>query len=105
MIYLQAKRWNRTVDRPRSTSSWVPSMASMPKGIFITTSAFSTGAKEYAANIDPRVILIDGAQLTELMIDFDVGVTAIAAYEIKRIDLDYFTERSGAFADAVSASR
>jgi restriction system protein len=44
------------------------------------------------AHIDPKVVLIDGQQLAELMIDFDVGVTTVTMYHVKRIDSDYFDE-------------
>lgn len=44
------------------------------------------------AHIDPRVVLIDGQQVAEYMIDLDLGVTSKAVYEIKRVDSDYFVE-------------
>lgn len=59
---------------------------------FITTSAFSNGAIEYANSIDSRIILIDGDRLSSLMVDHDVGVSTTGSYEIKRIDTDYFDE-------------
>jgi restriction system protein len=62
------------------------------KGVFITTSAFSSDAIDYVEKIDPKVVLIDGSRLAELMIDFNVGVTPSATYETKKIDSDYFTE-------------
>jgi len=62
------------------------------KGIFITTSAFSQDALDYAARIDSKIVLIDGDMLAQLMIDHNVGVTSVASYELKRIDSDYFTE-------------
>jgi restriction system protein len=62
------------------------------KGVFITTSGFSADATEYVSKIEPKVVLIDGRQLSELMIDFNVGVTPVTAYETKRIDSDYFEE-------------
>jgi len=52
------------------------------KGIFITTSAFSAEAVRYVATIDPKVVLIDGAQLAEIMIEFNVGVSAVAKKEV-----------------------
>ena len=58
----------------------------------ITTSEFSADAVEYVSKIEPKVVLINGVQLAELMIDFNVGVTPVAAYETKRIDSDYFGE-------------
>jgi restriction endonuclease Mrr len=54
--------------------------------VFIATSAFSAEATAYTDNIDPKVVLIDGRRLAELMIDFGVGVTTVASYEVKRID-------------------
>ena len=62
------------------------------KGVFITTSSFSPAAVEFAGSIETKVILIDGKQLAELMIDHGVGVRTDAAYELKRIDADYFPE-------------
>jgi restriction system protein len=62
------------------------------KGVFITTSSFSAEASEYVSHIDPRVVLIDGPQLAEYMLDLNVGVTTRGTYELKRIDSDYFTE-------------
>ena len=60
------------------------------KGVFITTSSFSKGAIDYVKVIDPKVILIDGETLTNLMIEYNVGISTIETYQIKKIDLDYF---------------
>ena len=62
------------------------------KGVFITTSAFSDEARQYAAGIDSKLALIDGAQLADLMIDFDLGVSPASTYTVKRIDSDFFGE-------------
>jgi restriction system protein len=93
MIYLQAKRWNGTVGRPE-IQKFVGALHGKraKKGVFITTGTFSSDAKEYVSHIDPKIVLIDGKQLAELMIDFDIGVTKSSTYEIKRIDSDYFGE-------------
>ena len=64
----------------------------LEKGVFLTTGTFSAEARTYVEHIAPKVVLIDGKQLTELMIDCDVGVTTIANYQLKRIDSDYFAE-------------
>ncbi len=56
----------------------------------ITTSSFSKEAQEYVESIEKRIVLIDGSQLTELMIEFGIGVTEVATYPLKRIDSDYF---------------
>jgi restriction system protein len=56
----------------------------------MTTGSFSADAREYVAHIDPKVVLIDGEQLSQLMIDWSVGVSRVATYETKQIDSDYF---------------
>ena len=90
-IYIQAKKWSNPVGRPE-IQKFVGALAGKraKKGIFITTSRFSNGAANYVLDIDARVILIDGKRLAEFMIDYNVGVTAITEYEIKRLDADYF---------------
>jgi restriction system protein len=93
VIYLQAKKWEGTVGRPE-IQRFVGALHGKraKKGIFITTGSFSSEAAQYVANIDPKVVLIDGQQLAELMIEFNVGVTQMDTYEVKRIDSDYFSE-------------
>ena len=93
IIYIQAKRWEGTVSRPE-IQKFAGALQGQRarKGIFITTSSFSNEALEYVKHIDSKIILIDGQQLAKLMIDHNVGVSPIAAYEIKKIDSDYFTE-------------
>jgi restriction system protein len=93
IIYIQAKRWDNTVGRPeiqKFTGALQGQRAK--KGIFLTTANFSKEAKDYVSRIDSKIVLIDGEQLTQLMIDHGIGVSPIAMYEIKKIDLDYFTE-------------
>ena len=60
------------------------------KGLYITTAKFSKGAREYADA--QHIILVDGKKLTELMIEFGIGVTTQKSYHIKRIDSDFFAE-------------
>lgn len=92
-IYLQAKRWEGTVGRPE-IHKFVGALQGKRarKGVFITTSSFSADAREYVKNIDPKVVLIDGRQLAELMIDFNVGVDPVISYQVKKITSDYFDE-------------
>jgi len=93
-IYIQAKRWNTTqVGRP-AVQAFVGSLVGhrAVKGIYITTSDFTREAQEYVRTIDKKVVLINGKELTQLMIDHGIGVTDIQIYTIKRIDTDYFTE-------------
>jgi restriction system protein len=92
VIYIQAKRWEGTVGRPE-IQKFVGALSGQKarKGIFITTSSFTKEAETFASFIDTKVILIDGAELAELLIDHGVGVTKGEVYEIRRIDLDYFS--------------
>lgn len=92
-VYLQAKRWEGTVGRPE-VQKFVGALHGKraKKGVFITTARFSDDAKRYVEGIDPKVILIDGRMLAELMIDHGLGTTTTATYHIKRIDSDYFAE-------------
>ena len=95
MIYLQAKRWkvDSTVSRPeiqKFVGSLVGKKAA--KGIFITTSSFTKEARKYVNEIDKRVILIDGQELTDLMFKYNVGVSNEDMYIIKKIDQDFFEE-------------
>lgn len=58
----------------------------------ITTSCFTKEALDYVSKIDNKIVLIDGDQLAGLMIDYNLGVSPMASYEVKKIDTDYFTE-------------
>lgn len=93
VVYLQAKRWEGTVGRPE-VQKFVGALHGKraKKGVFITTGKFSDDAKKYVDTIDPKVILIDGRRLAELMIDFSLGTTTSGSYEIKRLDSDYYSE-------------
>lgn len=92
-IFIQAKRWQGSVGRPE-IQKFVGALQGQRarKGVFITTSYYTTEAIDYASRIDTKVVLIDGAQLANLMIDFEVGVAPSASYIVKRIDSDYFEE-------------
>ncbi|HEX3246941.1 MAG TPA: restriction endonuclease [Chloroflexota bacterium] len=92
-IYLQAKKWDGTVGRPE-IQKFVGALHGKRarKGVFISTGSFSSEAVAYVEHIDPKVVLIDGKRLSQLMIDFEVGVAAARTYHVKRIDSDYFEE-------------
>lgn len=91
LIYVQAKRWTNVVGRPEIQRFFGALHGRRAtKGVFITTSGFSREALEYAEGVSPRVILVDGQELAQLMIEHGVGVTVNRKYEIKRLDLDYF---------------
>lgn len=93
IIYIQAKRWDNTVSRPEIQKFAGALLGQKSrKGVFITTSQFSKDAIEYTNNLESKIILIDGKALSELLIDYNVGVSLIKIYEVKKIDTDYFTE-------------
>lgn len=93
VIYIQAKRWQATIGRPE-IQKFAGALQGhrAKKGVFITTSDFSREAADYIAKIDSKIVLIDGEQLAQLMIDNNVGITPVTSYETKKIDGDYFIE-------------
>lgn len=93
VIYIQAKRWEATVGRP-IVQAFAGSMEGFRarKGVLITTSIFSKEAEDYITRIERKIVLVDGQRMAELMIAHNVGVTVSRAYEIKRIDSDFFME-------------
>ena len=93
IIYIQAKKWEKTITRPEIQKfAGALQGKRARKGIFITTSKFSRGCGEYVSKIDSKIILVDGRRLAQFMIDFNVGVSTEAIYELKRVDSDYFAE-------------
>jgi len=93
VVYIQAKKWDNPVGRPE-IQKFAGALQGQRarKGIFITTSTFTKEAQEFASRIDSKITLIDGETLSQLMIDYNVGVNTLAAYELKRLDSDYFIE-------------
>ena len=95
VIYIQAKRWKdgNVVGRPE-LHKFVGALAGQgaKKGIFITASSFTKEALEYTPKNETKIILIDGIQLAELLIEYNVGVSNQQTYEIKKIDNDYFDD-------------
>lgn len=92
-IYIQAKRWENTVGRPVVQAfSGSLDLFKARKGVMITTANYSKDAKDYVEQIEKQIVLIDGQQLVELMFKYNLGVTPVQTYEIKRIDQDFFEE-------------
>lgn len=94
VVYIQAKRWDtNAVGRP-DVMQFAGALQAQKatKGIFITTSRFTEDARGYVAQIGSKIVLVDGEQLTQLMIESDVGVSTISLYPVKKIDSDYFDE-------------
>jgi restriction system protein len=93
IIYLQAKRWENTVP-VKEIRDFTGALASKKakKGIFITTSSFPKSVYEFVKQVEYTIILIDGEQLADLMIENNVGLSTVNTYHIKTIDTDYFEE-------------
>lgn len=93
MIYVQAKRWarGRSVGRP-DVQAFVGALQGhrATKGVLLTTARFTQEAQRYAATVTPRVVLVDGPLLADLMIEYGVGISFRETYRIPRVDLDYF---------------
>lgn len=93
VIYVQAKKWDSTIGRPE-IQKFVGALAGQgaKKGVFITTSRFSTDATAYLPKNETKVILIDGQRLVQLMIEFELGVSIKEIFKLKITDDDYFME-------------
>jgi restriction system protein len=91
IIYVQAKRWEGNVGRPE-IQKFVGALAGQgaKKGVIITTSRYTSDAASYVPRNDTKIVLIDGDMLSQLMIDYNLGVTTQITYEIKKMDTDYF---------------
>lgn len=90
---MQAKRWQQTVGRPE-VQAFYGALAGQraTKGVFITTSSFTSQAIDFARSVE-RVVLIDGARLASLMIDSEVG-GSVRRVSVPKLDSDYFDEGS-----------
>lgn len=94
-IYIQAKRYKEglPVSKPE-IHQFIGALSEQKasKGVFVTTSNFTQGAKESVNKAASKIVLIDGIALAQYMIEFNVGVSTRKSYEIKRLDTDYFEE-------------
>ena len=91
VVCIQAKRWDCSVGRP-VIQGFVGSMDYIraKKGVILTTSQFTRDALDYADRIEgKKVVLIDGAKLTNLMIEHNVMVTRPKLYELKEVSNDF----------------
>ncbi len=93
-VYVQAKRWQGTVGRPELQAFYGALAGQKAKrGVFITTSGFTTQATQFASSVD-GIVLVDGAHLVELMMDHEVGVSS-RLLKLPKLDSDYFDEEGG----------
>ncbi|MDR2165251.1 MAG: restriction endonuclease [Zoogloeaceae bacterium] len=95
-IYLQAKRWaaEQSVGAP-DIDGFIGALTRQgaTRGVFVTTSRYTGDAKKAADEVrNQRIRLIDGMELAELAIAYNVGVSVKRKLEIKRLDMDYFEE-------------
>lgn len=92
-IYLQAKKWENPVPA-KEIRDFTGALASKKarKGVFITTSSFPPSVYEFVKQVEYRIVLIDGEQFANLMVEHNVGLTTVNEYKVKRIDTDYFEE-------------
>lgn len=92
-IYLQAKKWENPVPA-KEIRDFTGALASKKarKGVFITTSSFPQSVYEFVKQVEYRIVLIDGEQLANLLVEHNVGLTTVNEYKVKRIDTDYFEE-------------
>jgi restriction system protein len=90
-IYVQAKRWDSVVGRP-VVQAFAGSLEGVRarKGVLITTSTFSPEAYVYVRQIEKKIVLLDGNELADLMIEHNLAVSVDATYVVKRLDNDYF---------------
>ncbi|WP_291521516.1 restriction endonuclease [Branchiibius sp. NY16-3462-2] len=94
-IYVQAKRYaeDRTIERPRIHEFAGALLGKQgDRGVFITTSRFSSGAIQEAERINARIELIDGRRLAELLVAYGVGVQADQTVTLYRLDEDFFED-------------
>lgn len=94
-IYVQAKRYadGNTVGR-ETLQAFVGALQwrNVNRGVFITSSDFTRGARDFADTVSTRIILINGQRLAELMIRYNVGVQVKKTYSIPEIDEDFFED-------------
>lgn len=92
-IYTQAKRYNENKVREKDIRNFIGAMSGdTSKGVFITTSTFDDSAIKKAREAHHSIILIDGAKLVDLMLQYNVGVQVKTVYEVKELDNDFFEE-------------
>lgn len=92
-FYLQAKRWNNPVGASEVRDFYgALTMKNAAKGLLITTSSFTKDAVDCANQLPPKIKLIDGEKLVDLMWKFQVGVHSSIVYQVNKIDEDYFSD-------------
>ena len=96
-VYVQAKKYadgNTVGEGEIRNFAGAIDAAGTTKGVFVTTSGFTSAAKDYVARSPKRIVLIDGEELARLMVSHSIGVRTRICHEIKRIDEDYFDQEA-----------
>ena len=96
-VYVQAKKYadgNTVGEGDLRNFAGAIDAAGTTKGVFVTTSGFTSTAKNYVARSPKRIVLIDGEELARLMVMHSLGVRTRIHHEIKRIDEDYFDQEA-----------
>jgi restriction system protein len=90
---MSRQKWGNTVGRPE-IQKFAGALQGQRarKGVFITTSNFSTEARDFVKQIESKIVLIDGPQLAQFMFEHNVGVAPASVYEVKKIEADFFEE-------------
>lgn len=95
LVGVQAKRYDSsaTVNRPEM-QAFVGALqgAQTSRGAFVTTGSFSSGARAFADGVPMRLVLIDGWELTRLMVRYNVGVTIRETFDLKEVDELFFED-------------
>lgn len=92
-IYIQAKKWQQksTIGRPEIQKFYGALGGQRAhKGVFITTGNFTAEARTYAHQSDKKIILIDGKELTQLMMEYHIGCKVKSTFTVKELDANYF---------------
>ena len=95
LVGVQAKRYDKdsTVNRPE-IQAFIGALqgAQTSRGVFVTTGRFSPGASQFSENVAMRLVLIDGAELTRLMVRYNVGTSVRETFDLKQVDEEFFEE-------------
>jgi restriction system protein len=95
LVGVQAKRYDKgaTVNRPE-IQAFVGALqgAQTSCGVFVTTGRYSPGARQFAESVAMRLVLIDGPELTRLMVRYNVGTSVRETFDLKQVDEEFFEE-------------
>lgn len=93
-VYVEAKRWDGNPVDWTGVKRFADALHGQQanKGVFIAASGFTEDAKSYVSQIGSKIVLLDGKQLTDYMIEYKIGVSTVLTYPVKRVDSDYFDE-------------